>query len=121
MLIVSLLVLPTKAIAEPPEIVPTSINIKTYAFDVIFDIWGSSQWDSFDKLIERESHWKSEAQNPKSTAYGIGQFLNSTWKDVGCVKTSDKYKQIDCTIKYIQDRYGTPHKALSFHYKNNYY
>ena len=116
--IASLFVLPTKAIAEPSTYKP---HIKVYAFEQVLEKWGSEEWDAFDKVIAKESSWKSEAQNPTSTAYGLGQLLNSTWGSVGCVKTSDPYVQIDCTIKYIEQRYETPKKALKFHYSNNWY
>lgn len=96
-------------------------NIKVYAFEQILNKWGDNQWSYFNDLIKKESQWNSEADNPNSTAYGLGQFLNSTWDDVGCEKTSDKYKQIDCTIDYIALRYGTPQKAITFHKKNNHY
>lgn len=79
------------------------------------------QWPYFNAIIERESRWNSKAQNPKSTAYGLGQFLNSTWATVGCEKTSDPYIQIDCTIKYIDKNYTTSENALAFHKKNNWY
>lgn len=92
-----------------------------YAFNEVSRIWSSSEWDSFNTIVEKESGWDNTAQNPKSTAYGIGQFLDSTWDIVGCKKTSDPYEQIDCKIKYIEQRYGTPTKALEFHLVNNWY
>lgn len=117
-LIVSLLGFPAQAIAEPTEI---KEDIKVYAFKIILETWGSGQWDSFDKLVNRESKWDNNAQNPTSTAFGIGQFLNSTWATVGCEKTNDEYRQVECMVKYIESRYDTPTKALQFHYRNNYY
>lgn len=81
----------------------------------------ADEWYYFDKIITKESHWKSDAQNPHSTAYGLAQFLNSTWKSVGCVKTSDPYTQIDCAILYIDQRYGSAEKAWQFHTINNFY
>ena len=33
-----------------------------------------------EKIIQCESGWDYTAQNPNSTAYGAGQFLNGTWK-----------------------------------------
>jgi hypothetical protein len=32
-----------------------------------------------EKIIQCESGWDYTAQNPNSTAYGAGQFLNGTW------------------------------------------
>ena len=120
--LLSLLVfLPQRAIAEPIEIEVRSPNIKVYAFEKVLDRWGEDQWSYFNDLIERESHWNSEAQNPNSTAYGLAQFLNSTWKSVDCEKTSDKYKQIDCALDYVANRYTTPQGAIKFWNKNKWY
>lgn len=117
-LITSLYGATTKVIAEPLEISP---NIKVYAFEQVLNKWDDEQWVYFNDLIKRESRWSNTEQNPNSTAYGLGQFLNSTWETVNCKKTSNSYKQIDCTIKYISMTYGTPKKAISFHNKNHYY
>lgn len=59
-------------------------------------------------LIDKESDCRPGAQNNSSTAYGIGQFLNSTWglKYVGCTKTSDPVKQLLCMKKYVDGRHG---------------
>lgn len=98
-----------------------SPNIKVYAFEQVLNRWGDNQWFYFNDLINRESKWNSEAKNPYSTAYGIGQFLNSTWESVGCEKTDDKYVQVDCTIEYVSLRYKTPQKAIQFHNQKNWY
>jgi hypothetical protein len=94
---------------------------REYAKRKVQNKWGVEQVEYFNKIIQKESNWVATAQNPISTAYGLGQFLNSTWSTVGCEKTSDPQTQIDCTIKYIESRYGTPEKAWSFHIVNNYY
>ena len=46
-----------------------------------------------------------------STAYGIAQFLDSTWAGTGIAKTSDGYRQIDAGLIYIENRYGSPCSA----------
>ena len=97
---------------EPPD-PPTP---KEYAQTLFPD-----EWKYFDDLIWRESKWDPKAQNPHSTAYGLGQFLNGTWETVGCVKTSDPYKQLDCTKKYIEKRYGNPHRALHHQIAHDWY
>lgn len=117
---ISLLGFPAKVIAEPLKIVSKE-EIKVYAFKRVLETWGSKQWDYFDRIIEKESRWNSKAQNPNSTAFGLAQFLDSTWITVGCKKTSNEYTQIDCAIKYIDKRYGTPEKALAHHLKVNWY
>ena len=74
--------------------------------------WGSGQeWDALVALWNRESGWNNTAQNPTSTAYGIAQFLDTTWSTVGAGKTSDPTVQIFAGLTYIKARYGDPVKA----------
>lgn len=111
------------SVLESPISIP-KLNIpsfKYYAYEQVTETWSEHEWSAFNTIIQKESAWNNEAQNPNSTAFGYGQFLNSTWKLVGCTKTPDANIQIDCTIKYIQKVYGTPTKALQFHRLNNYY
>lgn len=91
----------------------------------------ADEWFYFDKIVSQESHnWTVyTAHYPtgyapngeKSSAHGLGGFLNATWASVGCVKTDDPYIQVDCTIKYIQQRYGTYKEAWEFHLLHNWY
>lgn len=94
---------------------------KEYAMEIVVATWNVEEWQAFEELIHRESSWNNLAQNPKSSAFGYGQFLDSTWETVGCVKSEVPEVQIDCTIKYIQKRYDTPSKALTFQIRNNWY
>lgn len=71
--------------------------------------WGN-YWNAFNNLVMGESGWNNYAQNPTSTAYGIGQFLNSTWGSYG-QKTSDPATQIQYMLQYIKNRYGNPANA----------
>ena len=61
-----------------------------------------------EHLWGRESGWNPNAENPSSSAYGIPQFLDSTWAGTGIAKTSDGYRQIDAGLIYIKNRYGSP-------------
>lgn len=84
--------------------------------------WGSgSEWTAFNDLVMSESGWCNVAQNPSSTAYGIGQFLNTTWATLGATKTSDPTTQINLMLQYVKNRYGTPSAAWTFHKANNWY
>ena len=65
-------------------------------------------------IIDKESKWNPLADNPKSTAFGLGQFLNSTWEIVDAKKTKDPYAQIDAMIKYVNLIYGDGCKAWEF-------
>jgi hypothetical protein len=66
------------------------------------------QFSCLENLWGKESGWNPNAQNPSSTAYGIPQFLDSTWAGTGIAKTSDGYRQIDAGLVYIDSRYGSP-------------
>lgn len=81
--------------------------------------WTGKEWEALDWLVEHESSWRPEAQNPTSTAYGLFQFLDSTWGSRK--KTSDPMKQIEYGTKYVKDRYKTPTGAKAFWQKNHWY
>jgi hypothetical protein len=68
----------------------------------------SGQFSCLENLWGKESGWNPTAQNPSSTAYGIPQFLDSTWAGTGIAKTSDGYRQIDAGLIYVDQRYGSP-------------
>ncbi|WP_026562496.1 hypothetical protein [Bacillus sp. J37] len=76
------------------------------------------------ELVGRESSWNSSAKNPKSTAHGYGQFLNSTrrnYEKKTGLDYSNPVHQLVMMAEYVKDRYGTPEKALAFWDKNNWY
>lgn len=83
--------------------------------------WTGQQAADLLSLVQRESSFRPDAQNPSSTAYGLFQFLDSTWAGTGVQKTSDPLKQILAGFKYIQDRYGDPSSAMAFHRRNGWY
>lgn len=84
--------------------------------------WDSgAEWTALDKLIQKESGWRNAAQNPTSTAFGLFQFLNSTWGTTGYAKTTIPSIQAQAGLQYIANRYGTPTKAWAFHQANNWY
>ena len=80
-----------------------------------------SQWHIVDWLVTRESGWRPTAQNPTSSAFGLKQFLDSTWATVGCVKSTDPVYQLNCGQKYVMQRYGSWSAAQSFWQANRYY
>lgn len=78
-------------------------------------------WDSLQWIINKESSWNPNAQNPNSSAYGLFQFLDSTWGAYGGSKTSDPGAQTDLGLKYIKQRYGNPEAARAFHQNYGWY
>jgi hypothetical protein len=77
-------------------------------------------------LVQHESSWNPYAQNPTSTAYGLFQLLDPTWRDpnVNVAKSSDPYWQAVAGFKYIKAYYQTPERAWAFWqatvYRNKY-
>jgi SLT domain-containing protein len=92
---------------------------QAYALDQLGGNTGQSS--CLNQLWQRESGWNPSAQNPTSTAYGIPQFLNSTWASTGIAKTSDPYRQIDAGLIYIKNRYGSPCAAWAFWQAHKWY
>ncbi|MBI3726618.1 peptidoglycan-binding protein [bacterium] len=73
------------------------------------------------EILAHESSFMPTAKNPTSTAYGLFQFLDSTWATVGGHKTSDAYLQCVYGLKYIHSRYGDPTKAWAFWEAHHWY
>jgi hypothetical protein len=76
--------------------------------------WGSGvNWNALYQLVKHESGFRNTAANPTSSAYGLFQFLNSTWGGVGGHKTSDPWLQSLYGMRYIKQSYGNPLRAWS--------
>lgn len=84
------------------------------------DMGVGSQFGSVDYIFTRESGWNPNAKNPTSSAYGIPQFLDSTWGPFGG-KTSNPSQQIRDGIMYMISRYGSPNAAASFWQGHHWY
>lgn len=87
------------------------------AKEVAKELLNKKQYGCFTKLIGKESAWNPEAQNPKSTASGIGQMLNSTYKGLGMNKSDAGVAQLVATLAYISRRHVHPCNAWD-HFKN---
>jgi hypothetical protein len=83
--------------------------------------WAGAQWDAANELIMGESGYQNTIKNPKSTAYGIFQFLDSTWGGYGIPKTSDPYLQSVAGGRYIKGRYVDPIRANIFKRAHGWY
>jgi len=74
----------------------------------------AKEMNCYFNIIDRESKWNPLADNPKSTAFGLAQFLDSTWELVDAKKTNNPYAQIDAMIKYVNLVYEDGCKAWEF-------
>jgi len=75
-------------------------------------------------IVQKESSWNPKAQNPRSTASGLPQMINSTaqaYLGGAPAKKFGVFKQLDGMKKYVHDRYGGWGGALSYWKRNNHY
>lgn len=99
-------------------------DLKLYASKLVTEKWNSEEINAFEQIIYKESSWRvneGHYSDNKSSATGLAGFLDMTWSTVGCSKTYDEYYQLECAIRYISNRYGTPTKAIAFHQINGWY
>jgi hypothetical protein len=84
--------------------------------------WSSDQMTCLDKLWERESGWRVDAENPSSGAFGIPQaWPGDKMASAGSDWRTNPRTQIKWGINYIADRYDTPCGAWYFWQNNNHY
>jgi hypothetical protein len=93
------------------------MSARSYARQMV----SAKEYEALEELIMLESSWNPDAQNKKSTAYGLGQLLDQTWEQVGVEKSDDFRIQLIATHKYVFERYGSWAKALEFRKANGYY
>jgi hypothetical protein len=85
------------------------------------ETFGADQVSYCLEIVMRESGFNNFAQNSRSTAYGLFQFLDKTWKSYGYEKTSDSVIQAKAGMAYISKRYGTPQNAVSHSHAYGWY
>jgi hypothetical protein len=84
--------------------------------------WTGRQWSCLNKLWTKESGWRTHADNPTSSAYGIPQALpGSKMRTAGRDWRTNPKTQIKWGLGYIKGRYDTPCSAWSFHRAHNWY
>lgn len=77
-------------------------------------------------IIQHESSGNVAADNPRSTAFGLGQLLYANRVKYGRVlgvdpNTRDYNAQLAMMRLYIKDRYGTAQAAMEFWQRNGWY
>ena len=81
-------------------------DYQRYAIDQLTKQDKLEQWSCLYELWNRESNWRPKAKNKTSTAMGIPQLLDGTWKNIGIKPTWNGRKQIDAGLVYLEHRYG---------------
>ena len=89
--------------------------------EVAKELFDEKQYGCLVKLLTAESNWRPTAQNSKSTASGIGQMLDGTYKNLGMQKSKAGIVQLVATTAYISRRHVTPCNAWRHFQKENWY
>jgi len=79
------------------------------------------EYSCLAKLLGKESAWNAKAKNPASSAKGIGQLLDVTYRNLGMKHTEASVPQLVATLAYIHRRHLTPCNAWDHFKKKNYY
>ena len=93
------------------------LSARSYAKSMV----SAKEYEALHELIMLESKWDSDAQNKRSTAYGLAQFVDQTWDLVGVEKSADFRIQLIAAQKYVMMRYGSWVKALEHHKQYGWY
>jgi membrane-bound lytic murein transglycosylase MltF len=96
---------------------------KEYAKRLVLAQWESKrQYACLVELWNRESHWNPKAHNKSSGAFGIAQFMPTTWANYHLpYKPVSASVQITGGLRYITKRYGSPCAAWAFWQKHYWY
>lgn len=82
----------------------------------------AGQFQCFSNIINQESTWNYKAVNSSSGAYGLVQALPGTkMASAGADWRTNPATQIKWGLNYMNERYGSPCGAWSFHQANNWY
>ena len=115
------LLLASPAVAEAPHLnqaqLIKKLPPKSYALMKVKSQWLNphQEYACLHSLWQKESNWRSTALNKSSGAFGIAQFLPSTWGNYKYpYKPKDPQVQIDAGLRYIYKRYETPCNAWAF-------
>ncbi len=79
------------------------VDAKAVARELLTD----KQFKCLTQLIGKESAWNPKAENPISTASGIGQLLDGTYKNLGMKHSNAEVPQLVATLAYIGRKYGS--------------
>jgi hypothetical protein len=92
------------------------------AKEVARELLTTEQFKCFDALMSKESSWQDK-DNPTSTASGVGQLLDGTYRNLGMKRSKSTVVQTIAALAYIGRKYGSagPCGAWKHFQRKNYY
>jgi hypothetical protein len=99
------------------------LNDKQKVEHFVHELMVKRQADCLLWIFTKESHINPKAKNKNSSAKGVGQLLESTYRNIGLKHSADPLAQVVASIAYISRHYGTGGAcaAKSFWQKHSYY
>lgn len=95
----------TRTVIQTKEVVWTTDQERIQLF--IDELLNSKSAACFRAILKKETHgYNPKAVNPASGASGIGQLLDSTYRNLGLQKTNDPLAQVVATLAYVARHYG---------------
>jgi hypothetical protein len=110
--------------ADPAAPVVAQQNLmQADAKDVARELLTDKHFKCFTQLMGKESGWNPLAQNPTSSAAGVGQLLKGTYRNLGMRHSTEAVPQTVAALAYIGRKYGSagPCGAWRHFQKNNWY
>ena len=90
--------------------------------EVARELLTTKQFKCFDALMGKESAWQDK-DNPTSSASGVGQLLDGTYRNLGMKRSNSTVAQTIAALAYIGRKYGSagPCGAWDHFKRKNYY
>ena len=90
--------------------------------EVARELLEHKQFKCFSFIMGKESAWQDK-DNSTSTASGVGQLLDGTYRNLGMKRSESTVAQTIAALAYIGRKYGAggPCAAKAFWLKNSYY
>ncbi|MCB5182291.1 transglycosylase SLT domain-containing protein [Streptomyces antimicrobicus] len=110
------------ATRDASDFAPQSSYTVAQVKDIARQIVPGGQFQCFSNIVNQESTWNYKAVNPSSGAYGLVQALpGSKMASAGADWRTNPATQIQWGLNYMNERYGSPCAAWTFHQANGWY
>ena len=74
--------------------------------EVARELLTTQQFKCFNALMSKESAWQDK-DNPTSSASGVGQLLDGTYRNLGMKRSDSTVAQTIAALAYIGRKYGS--------------
>jgi len=97
---------PTPAIPQSVIYKELPILMQVNHKELARELLTKKDFKCFTALMGKESAWKDK-KNPTSSASGVGQLLDSTYRNLGLKRSSSEVAQTVAALAYIGRKYGS--------------